>query len=102
ADGELLVGAADDVAVHPHALLELDDHRVVRRVLEEGGMLGAVDDDERVDLPASGEADPVAALRETARAENARRPAQVTAFPAPLHAQLALPAVLPVRGAVLG
>jgi hypothetical protein len=38
ADGELLVG--QPTVPYPHALLELDDHRVVRRVLE-GGMLEA-------------------------------------------------------------
>src|SRR5437762_8059458 len=78
-DPQLLVCIPDDVRVQADALLQLDDHDVVGHVLEEGGVLGAVHDDEGVDRAASREPDPLAALGEAAGAEDARRPAEVPA-----------------------
>src|SRR5438034_7412890 len=78
-DPQLLVRAPDDVRVQADALLQLDDHDVVGHVLEEGGVLRAVDDDERVDRAASREPDPLTTLGEAARTEHARRPAEVLA-----------------------
>src|SRR5437867_11053754 len=101
-DPQLLVRAPDDVRVQADALLQLDDHDVVGHVLEEGGGLRAVDDDERVDRAASREPDPRTTLGEAARTEDARRPAEVAARRAALRAQLASAAALPVGRAVLG
>src|SRR5262249_47346461 len=99
---ELVVRALDDVRVGTDALLELDDRHVVGHVLEEGGVLRAMDDDEGIDGPAAGQPHPLAALRQAVRAEDARRPAELAAPRTALRAQLALPAALPEGRVVLG
>src|SRR2546428_12889259 len=86
-DPQLLVRAPDDVRVQADALLQLDDDYVVGHVLEEGRVLRAVHDDERVYPAAPREPDPLAALREAARTENARRPAEMPARRAAPRAQ---------------